>query len=75
MGTLFSLNSILNYVGKTIAPAIGGALLIVSSGMYGLIGLVLGGMTLIGCLIILLLVKGRERHEEPAFDAEKRSLL
>jgi MFS family permease len=57
MGTMFSINSLFNYVGKVIAPALSGVLLIVSSGMYGTIGLVLGGMTVIGCLIILLLVK------------------
>jgi MFS family permease len=65
MGTMFSINSLLNTIGRTIAPALGGFLLI-SSGIYGSIGLVLGGMTFIGCLIIVLFVKESSGQETPA---------
>ena len=61
-GTLFSVNSLFNNVGKVLAPSIGGALLIFSSGIYGAVGVALGGMTIMGCTIILLLVKNSEKN-------------
>jgi MFS family permease len=61
-GTLFSLNSLFNSAGKVIAPSIGGALLIFSSGMYGSVGVTLAGMTIGGCVIILFLVKNSEQR-------------
>ena len=56
-GTLMSLNSLFNNIGKTIAPAIGGVLLVVTSGYYASVGLVFGGMTLIGVAILFFFVK------------------
>ena len=61
-GTLFFLNSLFNNVGKVLAPSIGGALLVFSSGIYGAVGVALGGMTIIGCAIILTLVKSSEQN-------------
>jgi predicted MFS family arabinose efflux permease len=55
--TLFSLNSFFNNIGKVLAPIIGGALLAFSSGTYGMVGLALGSMTIIGCLILFFAVK------------------
>jgi MFS transporter, putative metabolite:H+ symporter len=55
--TLFSLNSFFNNIGKVLAPLIGGVLLVFSSGIYGMVGFVLGGMTIIGCLVLFFAVK------------------
>ncbi len=55
--TLFSLNSFFNNIGKVLAPLIGGTLLIFSSGTYGIVGLALGGTTVMGCLILFFAVK------------------
>jgi len=56
-GTMMSLNSLFNNIGKTIAPAIGGALLVVTSGYYPSVGLVFGGMSLIGVVLLFFFVK------------------
>jgi DHA1 family bicyclomycin/chloramphenicol resistance-like MFS transporter len=56
-GTLVSLNRIFNGLGETIAPAIGGAALFLTGGVYGSIGLVLGGMTIAGLAILYLYAK------------------
>jgi predicted MFS family arabinose efflux permease len=55
--TLFSLNTFLNNIGKVLAPLMGGALLVVSSGIYGAVGFALAGTTVIGCLILFFAVK------------------
>jgi predicted MFS family arabinose efflux permease len=52
--TVFSLNSLFNNIGKVLAPIIGGTLLIISSGAYVTVGLVLGSTTVLGCLILFL---------------------
>ncbi len=62
-GTLFSLNSFFNYAGNTIAAALGGLMLVVSSGIYGSIGIVLGSMTIMGCLLLVFLVKRNKRRK------------
>jgi len=56
-GTMMSLNSLFNNIGKTVAPAIGGALLVLTSGYYASVGLVFGGMTLIGVAILFCFVR------------------
>jgi predicted MFS family arabinose efflux permease len=56
-GTLLSLNRLFNGLGETIAPAIGGAALFLTGGVYGSIGLVLGGLTLVGLVILFLYAK------------------
>jgi DHA1 family inner membrane transport protein len=55
--TLFSLNSFFNNIGRVLAPLIGGILLVVSSGVYGVVGLALGGTTIMGCITLFFLVK------------------
>ena len=55
--TLFSLNSLFNNVGKVIAPALGGLMLYVSSGIYGTVGLALSSMTIVGSIVLLFFVK------------------
>jgi DHA1 family inner membrane transport protein len=55
--TLFSLNSVFNNLGKVLAPIIGGTLLVLSSGTYGMVGFALGGTTIIGCLLLFFAVK------------------
>lgn len=55
--TMFSLNSFFNNIGRVLAPLIGGALLIFLPGTYGVVGLTLGGTTIVGCLILFLSVK------------------
>lgn len=59
-GTMMSLNSLFNTAGNVIAPAAGGALL-VTIGIYGVIGLVLGSMTVAGAAILLFLAKDPTR--------------
>jgi MFS family permease len=54
--TMFSLNSFFNNIGRVLAPLIGGALLVFLPGTYGVVGLALGGTTIVGCLILLLSV-------------------
>jgi predicted MFS family arabinose efflux permease len=56
-GTMMALNSLFNNIGKTIAPAIGGALLVVTSGYYGSVGIVFGGLSLIGAVLLFFFVK------------------
>lgn len=60
--TVFSLNSLFNNVGKVLAPLIGGTLLIISAGAYNIVGLVLGGTTVIGCAILFWVVKDPGEH-------------
>jgi predicted MFS family arabinose efflux permease len=55
-GTMMSLNSLFNSIGNAIAPAIGGALLLLTSGFYGSIGIIYGGMTFFGVAILIFLV-------------------
>jgi predicted MFS family arabinose efflux permease len=56
-GTLMSLNSVFNRIGETIAPAVGGALLVLTGGVYGAIGLALGSLTLAGIAILFFFAK------------------
>ena len=55
--TMFSLNSLFNNIGKVLAPLIGGALLIFLPGTYGVVGLALGGTTILGCLVLFFSVR------------------
>jgi MFS family permease len=52
--TIFSLNSLFNNIGKVLAPLIGGILLIITSGAYFTVGLVLGSVTIVGCVVLFL---------------------
>jgi predicted MFS family arabinose efflux permease len=54
---MMSLNSLSNNIGNALAMAIGGAMLLLTSGYYGVVGLVFGGMTFIGVAVLGLTVK------------------
>jgi len=54
-GTMMSLKSVFGNIGNTIAPAIGGALLIWSS--YQALGFMLGAMSIVAFAIVLLVSK------------------
>ena len=56
-GTMMSLNAIFNNIGNAIAPALGGALLFLTSGFYGVVGLAFGSITIAGAVILIFLVK------------------
>jgi predicted MFS family arabinose efflux permease len=58
-GTMMSLRNSFTNIGNTIAPAIGGALLVWAS--YPALGLVLGAMSIIASAIILLMAKDPNR--------------
>jgi DHA1 family multidrug resistance protein-like MFS transporter len=58
-GTMMSLQSVFGNIGNTIAPAVGGALLVWSS--YQALGFVLGGMSMVASAIILFLAKDPTR--------------
>ncbi|HSQ49089.1 MAG TPA: MFS transporter, partial [Candidatus Deferrimicrobiaceae bacterium] len=63
-GTMMSLNSVFNNAGNAIGPAVGGALLILSSGFYPFVGLAFGLMTFAGAAVLLLFVKDTTRKKE-----------
>lgn len=56
-GTMMSLNGAMGSLKSTIVPAVGGALLVLTLGFYGAVGLALGGMTIAASIIIFLLAK------------------
>jgi DHA1 family inner membrane transport protein len=58
-GTMMSLKNVFGNIGNTIAPAIGGALLIWSS--YQALGFVLGAMSIVASATILLIAKDPTR--------------
>ena len=60
-GTMMSLNHAMGSFSRTIAPAVGGALLVLTLGFYGAVGLALGGMTIASSLILLFLAKDPTR--------------
>jgi predicted MFS family arabinose efflux permease len=60
-GTMMSLNQVFNNIGNVIAPAVGGALLAVTEGFYGAIGLTLGSLTIVGVAILFFFAKDPTR--------------
>lgn len=60
-GTMMSLNSIFNNIGNAIAPAVGGALLVWTDGVYGAIGLALGSLTIAGVAVLFFFAKDPTR--------------
>ena len=56
-GTMMSLNHAMGSLSRTIAPAIGGVLLVWTLGFYGALGLAFGVMTIASAIILLLLAK------------------
>jgi len=62
-GTMMSLNSATGALARTIAPAIGGALLVFTFGYYGAVGLALGGMSVAAAVILLFLAEDSTRAQ------------
>lgn len=62
-GTMMSLNSATGALARTIAPAIGGALLVFTLEFYGAVGLALGGMSVAAAVILFLLAKDPTRTQ------------
>lgn len=60
-GTMMSLNSAVEALGTTIGPAVGGALLFLTSEFYGVVGLALGGMFLASAMFRFFLAKDPTR--------------
>lgn len=56
-GTMMSLNSLFSNMGNVLAPAVGGAMLVLTAGVYEIVGIVFGGMTLIGVVVLIMLVR------------------
>ena len=62
-GTMMSLNHAMGSLSRTITPAVGGAMLVLTLGFYGAVGLALGGMTIASSIILLLLAKDPTRSQ------------
>jgi DHA1 family inner membrane transport protein len=60
-GTMMSLNSATGALARTIAPAVGGALLVFTIGFYGAVGLALGGMSVAAAVILFFLAEDPTR--------------
>jgi predicted MFS family arabinose efflux permease len=60
-GTMMSLNSVVEGVGSTIGPAVGGALLVLTLGFYGAVGLAFGGMFIVSAIIRFFWTKEPDR--------------
>jgi predicted MFS family arabinose efflux permease len=56
-GTMMSLNRAVEALGTTIGPAVGGALLVLTFGFYGVVGLALGGMFVTSAMFRFFLAK------------------
>jgi predicted MFS family arabinose efflux permease len=59
--TMMSLNSLFNDIGNVIAPAVGGALLVFTSGVYGVVELALGSIIVAESAVLLFLAKDPTR--------------
>jgi predicted MFS family arabinose efflux permease len=62
-GTMMSLNHALGSLARTIVPAVGGTILVLTLGFYGAVGLFLGGMTIASSIILLLLARDPTRSQ------------
>ena len=69
-GTMMSMKSVFGNIGNTIAPAIGGVLLVWAS--YQALGLVLGAMSIIASAIILLIAKDPTRRLQEGEESKIR---
>ena len=68
-GTMMSLNSATGALARTIAPAVGGALLVLTIGFYGAVGLALGGMSVAAAVILFFLAEDPTRAPPERLDA------
>jgi DHA1 family multidrug resistance protein-like MFS transporter len=60
-GTMMSLNSAVESAGSTIGPALGGAILVLTLGFYGAVGLAFGGLYVICAMLRLFFTKEPDR--------------
>ncbi len=60
-GTMMSLNQSMDNLGKMIAPAIGGVILAVTLEVYGYVGLLLGGLSVVSAAVLFLYAKDPTR--------------
>ena len=60
-GSMMSLFTTTRNLARTIATAVGGALLVLTYGFYGAVGLALGGMSLAAAIILFLFAKDPTR--------------
>lgn len=56
-GTMMSLNQAMDNFGKTFAPAVGGTLLIITLGVYGSVGLMLGSLSIVSAVVLFLFAR------------------
>jgi predicted MFS family arabinose efflux permease len=68
-GTMMSLNSATGALARTIAPAVGGVLLVLTIGFYGAVGLALGGMSVVAAVILFFLAEDPIRKRSERLDA------
>jgi predicted MFS family arabinose efflux permease len=67
-GTMMSLNSATGALARTIAPAVGGVLLVFTIGFYGAVGLALGGMSVAAAVILFILAEDPARTQPEGLD-------
>ena len=60
---MMSLNSATGALARTIAPAVGGALLVFTIGFYGAVGFALGGMSVAAAVILFFLAEDPTRAQ------------
>ena len=68
-GTMMSLNSATGSLAKMVAPAVGGALLVLTLDSYEAVGLALGGMSVAAGIILFFLAKDPTRVQPKVLDA------
>lgn len=60
-GTMMSLNSAVESAGSTIGPALGGAILVLTLGFYGTVGLAFGGLYVVSAILRFFWTKEPDR--------------
>ena len=68
-GTMMSLNSATGSLARMVAPAVGGALLVLTFNSYEAVGLALGGMSVAAAIILFFLAKDPTRVQPKVLDA------
>ncbi len=63
-----SLNSATGSLARMVAPAVGGAILVLTFNSYEAVGLALGGMSVAAALILFFLAKDPTRLEPKVVD-------
>lgn len=68
-GTMMSLSSATGSLARMVAPAVGGALLVLTFDSYEAVGLALGGMSVAAAIILFFLAKDPTRVQPEVVDA------